>query len=108
MMTGGTMYDQRDVVLLPFPYTDLTASKLRPALIISNSTVNNSSDRICLLITSNPEASGLDIPVKLPYKSKVKPQRLFLADTKIIRKKIASVSPAFHKKVISAVIDHIR
>lgn len=30
------MYDQRDIVLIPFPYSDLTGSKQRPALIVSN------------------------------------------------------------------------
>ena len=27
----------RQVVLLPFPFSDLTASKLRPALVLANS-----------------------------------------------------------------------
>jgi mRNA-degrading endonuclease toxin of MazEF toxin-antitoxin module len=36
-MTGGnaTMYQKGDVVLLPFPSTDLTATKTRPAVVVS-------------------------------------------------------------------------
>jgi len=37
------MYDQGDIVLLPFPYSDLTGSKQRPALIISNEKFNKTN-----------------------------------------------------------------
>ena len=33
------MFEQKDIVLVPFPYSDLTGAKLRPALIISNPTL---------------------------------------------------------------------
>ena len=36
LMKGGIMYEQRDIILIPFPYSDLTGAKLRPALILSN------------------------------------------------------------------------
>ncbi len=38
MITGGstTMYRFGDIVLLPFPYTDLRAIKTRPAVIVSS------------------------------------------------------------------------
>ncbi len=39
-MNGGIMYDQREIVLIPFPYSDLTGAKQRPALIISNQLIN--------------------------------------------------------------------
>ncbi|MBI2565163.1 type II toxin-antitoxin system PemK/MazF family toxin [Candidatus Woesearchaeota archaeon] len=38
------MYEQKDIVLVPFPYSDLTGSKQRPALIISNSKINKTED----------------------------------------------------------------
>ena len=41
-MKGGTMYEQKDIILIPFPYSDLTGSKKRPALIISNQKLNKS------------------------------------------------------------------
>lgn len=42
-----------DVVLLPFPFSDLTASKLRPALLIADA---GRGDWIACQITSNPYA----------------------------------------------------
>ena len=45
---------QGDVVLLPFPFTDLTSVKQRPAVVVSNDAFNASQrDVIVLAITSN-------------------------------------------------------
>ena len=55
------MYEQKEIVLMPFPYTDLTSYKLRPALIISNKFLNKTEDRICCLITSVQTKGGFEI-----------------------------------------------
>jgi len=41
-----------DVVLVPFPFTDLTTSKKRPALVISPDDYNDGPDVIIAFITS--------------------------------------------------------
>lgn len=105
-MKGGIMYDQNDVVLIPFPYSDLTGTKQRPALIISNHLINETQDRICCLITSNPSAKGINIEKsdfksgKLPFKSLVKPQRIFTINEKVIRKKLCTMNDNFHNKIL--------
>ena len=43
------MFEFGKIVLVPFPFTDLTSTKIRPALIVSN---DNSSDVIVAFITS--------------------------------------------------------
>ena len=108
MMQGGTMYEQRDIILIPFPYSDLTGSKQRPALIISNSKINKSEDRICVLITSNKPKEGFEIKEDLPFKSWVKPNRLFTVHKKIIRKKICSVSVGFHEQIVEEINNYIK
>lgn len=103
------MYNQRQIVLIPFPYTNLTGNKLRPALIISNNDFNKSGDRLCTLVTSNESNFSIkinekdQIKNKLPFESFVKPHRLFTVDKKIIQKSLCVVSETFHKKIIKEV-----
>lgn len=103
---GGMMYNQRDIILIPFSYSDLTGAKQRPALIISNNIVNKTEDRICCLITSNPTAEGVKIEKSsfengfLPFQSRVKPHRLFTINKSIVRKKLCTVTKKFHEEII--------
>jgi mRNA interferase MazF len=47
------MADQKSIILVPFPYSDLTGRKVRPALIISNSRFNKDEDIIICALTSS-------------------------------------------------------
>lgn len=48
------MYKQGDILLIPIPFTDLTSSKKRPVLVLSNDDYNNKTeDIIVAAITSN-------------------------------------------------------
>ena len=51
-----TAYERGDVVLVPFPFSNQTDAKKRPAVIISSDAYNNiSSDIVIMAITSQPE-----------------------------------------------------
>lgn len=108
------MYKQKDIVLIPFPYSDLTGSKQRPALIISNEKLNKTDDRICCLITSNNPKQGTLIKKncfeqnKLPFKSWVKPQRIFTIDKRIIKKKLCTINNRFHQEILEKVFEFIK
>lgn len=110
-MTDGTTYNQRDIVLIPFPYSDLTGAKKRPALIISNTNLKG-EDKICCLITSNTR-EGIQITRdafegnKLPFESIVKPHRIFSIHEKIINKKLTRVTKKFHEKIIEELLRKI-
>ncbi len=107
------MYKQGDIIIIPFPYSDLTENKLRPALIISNSKLNKSEDRICCLITSKIHVNDIDIKKtdfesgNLPFKSAVRPHRIFTIHEGIIKKKLCSIKPALYDKVIERLIENI-
>lgn len=100
------MYNQGEIILVPFPYSDLTSNKLRPALIISNAYFNKTEDRICCLITSNKPKEGILIKKEnflsgtLPFKSWVKPYRIFTVDERIIKKKLCAINNDFHQKIL--------
>ncbi len=54
-----------DVVLVPFPFTDQTASKKRPAVVVSSDTLHReSSDLVVMAVTTQPRpASSLEVAV---------------------------------------------
>jgi len=90
------MYNQREIVLVPFPYSDLTNTKRRPVLIISNDNYNKKfHDVVVCVITSNQfkDAYSLDLANDdleigvLPESSVVKVHKLFtIHQSKKIRK----------------------
>ena len=94
-MSAGTGIEQRSIILMPFPYTDLSGAKKRPSLVVSSSDFNSRNDDvICCLITSNPEDSRHSIRINnkdmengyLEFDSKVKPYRIFTINKKLIYK----------------------
>ena len=54
------MFDFGKIVLIPFPFTDLTSSKIRPALIISAKNKQN-NDVILAFISSQKSKTGLKV-----------------------------------------------
>ena len=74
-----------DVVVVPFPFSDLTKSKRRPALVI---TPLPGDDVILCQITSRATGDSYAIPIDqgdfagggLNLASNVRPNRLFTAD----------------------------
>lgn len=85
-----------DVVVLPFPFSDLTKSKKRPALVVA--TIKG-DDIILCQITSKAKEDNYSIRLidndfevgKLHIPSNIRPNRLFTADRSIILYKIGSL-----------------
>jgi len=81
-----------DVVVVQFPFTDLTSSKVRPALVLAASTRD---DILLCQITSkaggHPEAVALKTtdfvgPERLPRESYALPHRLVTANESCVRR----------------------
>ena len=95
------MYKQREIVLVPFPYSDLSSAKRRPVLIISNDSYNSKfSDVVDCVITSNLytdefsvilDDADLDAGI-LPGKSVIKCHKLFTIEQSQILKRFSVVS----------------
>lgn len=58
-MPSTTNYKRGDIVLVPFPFTDLTGAKQRPALVISSDTFNSSRDDILIAAITSQIPSNL-------------------------------------------------
>ena len=83
------MPKQGTIVLIPFPFTDLSEAKVRPALVVSS--FKNSEDIIVLFISSKKEKSNkYDIEILankengLKINSKVKCSKIATLDKKIL------------------------
>ena len=52
-MPSTTLYRRGDIILVPFPFTDLSSSKRRPALVVSPDDFNGRlQDLVVIAITS--------------------------------------------------------
>ena len=95
------MYEQGEIVVVPFPFSDLSSFKQRPVLILSNNTDNvKSEDVITCGITSNLKNIKYSILIDnrnlekgtIPAKSRIKVDKLFTLAKSIIKKKVAKVN----------------
>ncbi|MCX6027751.1 MAG: type II toxin-antitoxin system PemK/MazF family toxin [Chloroflexi bacterium] len=99
-----------DVVVAPFPYSDLSASKRRPALVIAQLT---GDDVILCQITSKSVADSYAIPLTnadfvrgdLPQDGKIRPNRLFTADSNIVLYRAGVLSTKKVQQVVAKVVE---
>lgn len=98
-----------DVVVAPFPFSDLSAAKRRPALVIATLT---GDDVILCQITSKSVADSYAIPIvstdfasgSLPQDSNVRPNRLFTADANIILYRAGILTSSKVQEVVAKII----
>jgi len=99
-----TVYKRGQVVLVPFPFTDLTSVKQRPALVVSADKFNTSRpDVILAAITSQVSVQLGDdellIPANellqwgLPKPSVLKLTKLFTIHQGLVRKSLGNCPP---------------
>lgn len=101
------------VVLVPFPFSDLSGSKLRPALVIASA---GRGDWICAQITSNPYADTSAVQIKpsdfaegdLGRVSFVRPGKLFTANESLFRRTAAKLRRNMFETVLEAIIQVLR
>jgi len=102
-----------DVVVIPFPFSDLSQSKRRPALVLS---VLQGDDLILCQITSKSIKDNYAIPVdendfesgSLNLESNIRPNRLFTADNHIILYRIGNIKIIKLNQVIDKVVEIIK
>jgi len=98
-----------DVVVVPFPFSDLSNAKKRPALVLATPdgddvilcqiTSRLVSDRYAILISEDDFLSG-----SLRQESNVRPTRIFTADTSIIAYKAGHLNTMAMEKITDRVI----
>jgi len=102
-----------DVVVLPFPFSDLSSSKRRPAFVITDL---QGDDLILCQITSqqnsDPDSINLSpqdfINGNLTKPSYIRPNRIFTADERIISKKVGNIQSTKISEVITKIIQIVQ
>lgn len=111
-MLSTTGYRRGDIVLVSFPFTDLTTTKKRPALVISPDFFNNlQQDLVLVAITSQLADEPHTIVLeeedfeegKLPKKSMVKLAKIFTIHSSLVIKKVCRLKQTKTDKVLKEV-----
>jgi len=98
------------VVLVPFPFSDLSQTKLRPALVLAEA---GRSDWVLCQITSKSYGDAKAIEIKadsletgsLRVISYARPGKLFTANDSLIVAQVGTLKAGKFKQTIEAVID---
>lgn len=99
-----------DVVVVPFPFSDLSAAKRRPALVLADLA---GDDVILCQITSRSLSDGYAVPIAnsdfvdggLRVESYARPNRLFTADSGVILYRAGALSTQKIQEIIGRVIE---
>lgn len=102
-----------DVVVIPFPFSDLTQAKRRPALVIA---APRGDDLILCQITSKAVRDDYAVPLgdddfetgALRQPSNVRPNRIFTADHHLVLYRIGALGKLKMDTVVEAVVEIIR
>ena len=110
MIGFGIMYKRGEIVLIPVPFSDLSYTKQRPVLVVSNNYHNFSSlDMIVVAITSNLVQNGIVIETSdltagiLPKKSIIRYDKIYTLDQNIVTKRFGVISEVVLTKVVSEI-----
>jgi mRNA interferase MazF len=103
------MIEQRDLLLVPFPFSNQSGKKVRPVIVISNNNFNNFSEDVLVVgVTSNILKDKYTIVLtnnnleegKLFTSCSIKIENLLKLDKELIVKKIGKINQVTLKQII--------
>ena len=97
------------VVLVRFPFSDLSSSKLRPAVVLAHA---GGADWVLCQVTSNPYGDRQAVPLDpgsfesggLGRDSYARPAKLFTASQSLSIRVAGSLSSSAHKELVDRVV----
>jgi len=105
----GLVVARRSVVLVPFPFSDLSAQKLRPALVMADA---GRGDWLLCQITSKPYGDTCAVMLAdadfdtggLRLTSYARPAKLFTAHQSLLRGAVGMVTVPAQRRVIAELV----
>jgi len=110
MTTSASKYKPWDVVVVPFPYSDRPADKVRPAIVLSSPKLMRATG-VCYLamVTSAENAVRIgDVPVSslrgsgLPAPSVVRPAKIMTLSESRVLKRLGALPKADQEKFMAS------
>ena len=102
-----------DIVVVPFPFSDLSASKKRPALVLVS--LQGEDVILCQITSRNiKDIKAISINIddvengSLREISNIRPNKLFTADKSIILYKLGNLVPSKLNMVVSVIVNMLR
>ena len=104
------MIEQKDLLLVPFPFSDQSGRKVRPVIVISNNEFNKYSDDVLVIgVTSNILKDKYSINLtnnnldegKLFTNCIIKVENLLKLDKELVIKKIGKINKETLKNIIN-------
>jgi len=100
-------------VLVPFPFSDLSQAKLRPAVVLADA---SRDDWILCQVTSNPYSDSQAITIadadfhtgSLRVTSFARPGKLFTANSSLMVTQVGNLKDEAVKSIVEAVINILR
>ena len=98
-----------DVVVIPFPFSDLSGSKRRPALVVGDW---GGTDVMLCQITSQAKRDGLEVALNaddllsggLPIASHIRPNKIFTAERSLILYVAGKVNMDKYQQVVRGIV----
>lgn len=102
-----------DIVVIPFPFSDLSEAKRRPAMVVAKLEGN---DLILCQITSKNTRDSYSIPLSekefmagtLKQDSNIRPNKIFTADNSLIEYKAGTLKETKTKQVTEKICEIIK
>lgn len=100
--------NQKDIVLLPYPFSNLEQKKVRPAIVISNNNFNKiCNDIIAVPLTSVIKDEPFSLAInqnnlrngKLIKPSRARIDKIFSVEKRLVQMKIGDVNDTFFDKL---------
>ena len=100
-------YNAWDIVAVPFPFTDRSIQKKRPALVLSQEEFNQQGHTLLAMITSTTLRWESDSPISEPASAGLSTPcvvrlKLFTLDNRLILRRLGALSRADQEHVAAA------
>ena len=107
--------NQREILLVPFPFSDQSGRKVRPVIVVSNDSFNNRSEDVIVVgVTSNIAKDKYSLGLsnndleegRLFTKCSIKAENILRLEKGLVIKKIGKINKIKFNEII-ALIDKI-